>query len=97
MMGGEGQGGKGTHTCIDITHTHHTHKVLKSMWVVLSDNLSLALSLLYSTLGLLLTGGSAVVNTVRPRTLVIPLITGVSSRKTGCVPDDPVLPVVLLG
>ena len=39
-------------------------KVLKSMWVVLADNLSLALSLLYSVLGLLLSGGTALINAV---------------------------------
>ncbi|CAI8036169.1 Transmembrane protein 245, partial [Geodia barretti] len=38
--------------------------VLKSMWVVLADNLSLALSLLYSVLGLLLSGGTALINAV---------------------------------
>ena len=34
------------------------------MWVVLADNLSLALSLLYSVLGLLLSGGTALINAV---------------------------------
>ena len=66
------------------------------MWVVVADNISLALSLLYSVLGLLLSGGTALINAVGSQgQLRVPNHRG-SPLISGCVPDNPVLPVVLL-
>ena len=42
-----------------------SHQLLRSVWTILSDNVSLALSLLYTVLELLLSGGTALLNTVR--------------------------------